>query len=363
VGNCLPALSFFQMKSVFEQVIARFIPSDQLAPAVRSYNAGLADFGGKRWIAYRQEPDDHFRSKIRMAELCEGAVMTDVAVEVPELTPGIESLEDPRLFLHADGLWLAWTSAVYAGTEWTCRQCYGELRATADGWQVVQALAPRYGRNNGHAKEKNWQFFSAGGRLFAQYSPSKVIEIQGDRVIGEWTESPVPWKWGKPSGGTPPVPYAPGQFITFFHAFEFDPIHTRRYNFGALVFEDRPPFRRISCSATPLVIASEDDPLPAGKIWQPLCIFPCGAVRDGDTWTIAAGVNDERIALLTIPESRLMLIGKEIGQLPPEVTVEVVAPIVHRGEILMPPQTPTLPRSTVRDLLERRKVVLIPQPI
>lgn len=348
------------MKPVLDQVPGHFVPTEDLAPAVRAYNASVADFHGRRLMAYRQEPDRHFRSRIRMAELSDGHVIGDRAVEIPEISPGLESLEDPRLFHHDGGLWIAWTAAHYSGTEWTCRQRYGRLDEAGTRWKVAAPLTPQYGRNGGTSKEKNWQFFSAGGgRLFVQYSPSHVIELHGERVIGEWKDKPLPWKWGKPSGGTPPMPFAPGRLITFFHSFEHDPAQARRYNFAALVIEDAPPFRRVSCSAVPLVIASEHDPLPAEKIWQPACIFPCGAVKDGDDWLISAGVNDERIALLRIPESGLMLGAFDFRDLPAEVTVEVVAPITHRGEILMPPEKPTLPRAIAIDLLERRKVILI----
>lgn len=351
------------MKSVLQQVPGSFLPVPGLPPGTRSYNAGMIRHGDRRIIAYRHEPKaggNH--GQLRIAELVDGKLVKDQPIHLQD-TGEREGREDPRLFSHDGRLWIAWTSARYSVEmgEWTCRQLYGELVEKGGKWSVPAVLVPDYGTNTGKAREKNWQFFSVGGELFAQYQPHKVLRISGDQVTGEWSVDPIRWPWGKASGGTPPIPYGDGLLITFFHAFDFDETHARRYNFAALVFEDRPPFRHVAASVVPVVIASEADPLPTGEVWQPLCIFPCGAVADGDGWTVSAGVNDERIVLLHLTAEHLFLQSNNPPPLPPMVDVRIIAPVVLGGEIVMPPASATLPRRTAIELRDRRKIAILPQ--
>jgi predicted GH43/DUF377 family glycosyl hydrolase len=329
-----------------------------LAQASRNYNASVTEHDGRRWMAYRHEPQAGELCQIRIAELDDAwRVHRDELVTIPHSTG--DNLEDPRLFLFLGGLWLAWTAAQYGPKGWTCRQHYGRLERTGEGWHVVQAFAPRFGKNDGKAKEKNWQFFEHGGRLFAQYEPHHVIEIEGDIVRRQWRSRPLPWRWGRPSGGTPPVPFSPGKLITFFHAYEHDANYQRRYNMAALVIEDRPPFRHLAVSAVPLVVASENDRLPDDG-WRPLCVFPCGAFRKpSGAWVVSLGINDMDVGVvsfrphelhLTEPNARPKLTGDT-------ARVRVLRPILAGGNIVVPPAVVEIPRRSAETLIARRSVI------
>lgn len=334
---------------------------DGLAPASRNYNASVTEHEGHRWMAYRHEPQAGELCHIRIAHLGDAwQVLADQMVTIPSTTG--DNLEDPRLFLFRGGLWLAWTAARYGPKGWTCRQLYGRLERTGEGWTVAQAFAPRFGKNDGKAKEKNWQFFEHDGRLFAQYEPHHVIELDGEIVRRQWRGRPLPWRWGRPSGGTPPVPFAPGKLITFFHAYEHDATYQRRYNMAALVFEDRPPFRHLAVSAVPLVVASKNDRLPADG-WRPLCVFPCGAFRKpSGAWVVSIGINDMDVGVvsfrphelhLTEPTARQRLIGDT-------ARVRVLRPILAGGQIVVPPAVVEIPRRSAETLIARRSVIALP---
>lgn len=353
-----PPTGFFfpPMNSITKQAKGIML-RDGLADGPRNYNASIAEFCGRRLMAYRHEPRDGGHCRIRIAELGGGwLVHRDELVTVPESSAG-DNLEDPRLFLLRGNLWLAWTAANYSGKGWTCRQFYGRVERFDGGWRVAQAFAPKFGRNDGKAKEKNWQFFERDGRLFAQYEPHVVIEIDGERVTRKWQTKPLPWRWGRPSGGTPPVPFGPGQLITFFHAYEHDATYQRRYNMAALVFEDRAPFRHVAVSAAPLLVASEADRLPDVG-WRPLCVFPCGAIRESSgAWVVSLGVNDIDVALVSIRD--LMLVHptarpKIVGD---TARVQVIRPIVANGGIITPGAIVTLPRKSAETCLARRSVI------
>src|SRR5690606_11691454 len=96
--------------------------------------------------------------------------VSDSPIDVPVTQPDA-NLEDPRLFAGPGGLWLAWSEANYTvRTHWKCVQRYGKIEHGLDGWAVVNPMTPRYGRNDGSAKEKNWQFFWQDAHLYAVYS-------------------------------------------------------------------------------------------------------------------------------------------------------------------------------------------------
>jgi predicted GH43/DUF377 family glycosyl hydrolase len=341
------------------------LDGDTLTPSVRAYNAAVARFDGRSLMAYRHEPLDRWNCRIHIAELdTAGNVVSDAAIAVPESKDG-ENLEDPRLFHYVGGLWLAWTAADYTARSWKSVQRYGRLVEGPNGWGVNEVFQPVYGMNDGTRKEKNWQFFESDGRLFFQYftSPHVVCEVVGNRVVAEHRSPGIQWAWGKPSGGTPPVPFAPGHLITFFHSYEFHDVFQRRYHAAALVFEDRPPFRQVSYSGFPLLTASEVDPLPAGDKWNPLCVFPCGAVRDGDEWLVSSGVNDCRISLHRFTDEELCLVsvGMNLNSKDPFMRIRVIRTIIVDGHMVLPGEFVTIKRESASDLVRRGRAMPAPE--
>ena len=168
------------------------------------------------------------------------------------------------------------------------------------------------------------------------------------------------WAWGKPSGGTPPIPYAPGQLITFFHAYEFDSQFQRRYNFAALIFEDKPPFKQVAQSVAPLVIASELDPLPSSDGWIPLCVFPCGAVETPTGWDVSSGVNDCRIAIQHFPHGSLKLAPIiQFNSKAPFMKIRILKPIYCDGQIQLPGTVIEVETRVATDAVRRGRAMPI----
>ncbi len=76
---------------------------------------------------------------------------------------------------------------------------------------------------------------------------------------------------------------------------------------SAYVFAAAPPFRPLRISARPLLFGSCKNPVNPEPLsyWQPIVVFPAGAIRRGATWYVSAGVNDFYTTLIEIPQRTL----------------------------------------------------------
>jgi predicted GH43/DUF377 family glycosyl hydrolase len=340
------------------------VDSDRLAPAHRSFNASIVEYGGKRLMAYRSHTLAREWCTLHLATLGQDwQPIDDVQIDVPLINEA-GNLEDPRLFHGPDGsLWLAWTEALYRTGQWTCVQRYGMLYGK--GWSIAQAHTPRYGRNDGSAKEKNWQFFWQGERLFAIYahSPQIVIEIDGENVVNEWRTPGIHWRLGHPSGGTPPVPFNDSHLLTFFHAYKPDNKFHRRYNMAAALIENRPPFAVKFVSDKPLLEASEREPLAPDPRWNPLCVFPCGVIQDGHLWHVSSGVNDCRCAVTSIPNKNLNLAPYVMQITANTVRLKLVANVMLGGYPRRIDEIVEVSKPVAIDLINRKRAVLAPEEV
>ncbi len=340
------------------------VDSERLVPAHRSFNASVIEYSGKRLMAYRSHTLAQKWCSLHIATLGhDWQPVDDRKIDVP-LIHEDGNLEDPRLFHGPAGtLWLAWTEALYTSGKWTCVQRYGQL--VFDRWKVLEAFTPDFGQNDGTSKEKNWQFFFAGEdtdsqRLFAIYahSPHIVIELDGETVVNQWRSPGIHWRFGHPSGGTPPVPFNDNFLITFFHAYKPDNKFHRRYNMAAALIENRPPFAVKYVSDAPLLEASEREPLAPDPRWNPLCIFPCGVIKSGDVWHVSSGVNDCRIAISSIPTKRLNLAPLQMKISGNTVRIKLIGNIMLGGYCRQAGQIVEVSKQVGIDLMQRKRAVL-----
>ncbi len=270
----------------------------------RAFNASICEFRGKLLMAYRVSHHDK-PDTLRIAKLDRETfeVVKDSELNVP-VAEGWGA-EDPRLFVHNDRLHVAWTAADYSRRPWRAAMFYGEV----EGVTVRKAYRPNYGLNLADEREKNWQFWSEGGCLFAQYGPSpqRIIQLDGDKILGEWWSEGFEWGHGKPSGGTPPIRTERGTLISFFHAFVTDPERIRVYNFAAMEFDRVAPFKIRAVSPGPIMVAHDQWPMTTDN-WSPLCVFPSGAIRTDGGYLVSAGINDCGIRLFEISDDEIPLV-------------------------------------------------------
>ena len=343
------------------------IDSNRLVPAHRSFNASIIEYGGKRLMAYRSHTTAQKWCTLHLATLGQDwQPIDDVQIDVPLINEA-GNLEDPRLFHGPNGtLWLAWSEALYLTGQWTCVQRYGKLW----GRKITEAFTPRHGRNDGSAKEKNWQFFWRGAdtdsqRLFAIYShsPQIVIELDGENVVNEWRTPGIHWRFGHPSGGTPPVPFNDGHLLTFFHAYKPDNKFHRRYNMAAALIENRPPFAVKFVSDKPLLEASEREPIAPDPRWNPLCVFSCVVIQERHLWHVSSGVNDCRCAVTSIPNKNLNLAPYVMNITTNTVRLKLISNVILGGYPRRIDEIVEVSKPVAIDLMNRKRAVLAPEEV
>lgn len=231
---------------------------------------------------------------------------------------GTEHHEDARLFLFNGKPHVSYSEmrGYRPGVDYSCVVKYAELRLRGANWDVVEVFQPRYGRNDGRSKEKNWVFFEHDKALYSIYSGGPqhtVIKLDEETVTQVYETAGPAWHFGSVRGGTPPVRLPDGTMMVVFHSSlptEVQPHYVRYYS-GIYTIEGAPPFTPLRCSTRPLMVGSEED---GHKVdprfvegWKPYVVFPCGLVEDGPGWLVSLGVNDWQCAIAKLKPDQLHL--------------------------------------------------------
>lgn len=266
------------------------------------YNPSIIRHDNRLLMAYRWHKTRSPATVISIAELgAKGNIVSNSEVEI-----GDSSIEDPRLFLRGEELWMAWIQSTWPTRPPTCVVMYGRLTYNR-GWKVDQASKPEYGENNGSAMEKNWVPWARGRDLCAIYSSfpeQTVIQLDREKVVEEWKTPGPCWPWGLVKGGTTPMPYR-GKLMRFFHSTldNEPPPWRRRYYTGAMVMEPEPPFEVLDISTKPIIQGSpncEVKPHEAA-FYKGNVVFPAGCIQSNfGKWLVSIGVNDCLSAIAVI---------------------------------------------------------------
>lgn len=198
--------------------------------------------------------------------------------------------EDPRLFRHKGKLHLSyilWNG--YRRTKEWRKASVGFARLNNDTLEVEDKFCPDIpGRNSW---EKNHSYFDYQGETHCVYSsrPHKVLKVLCNSVTDAYeTSAELNWGYGEIRGGASPV-LVGSEYWHFFHGM-LERNRGRLYTLGLICFEAAPPFRITRYTPIPLDIANN----PSRNIDV---IFPGGAVKVGNEWCIAMGVDDDHCEL------------------------------------------------------------------
>jgi hypothetical protein len=221
------------------------------------------------------------------------------------------SHEDMRLFFHPYRLMASCTIARQTKKKQArCITVFGELKRDRKGWHLVNVRQPKYGLNNWRGTEKNWVFFSHENRLYAIYGimdqQQITLELSPSGKVRAIHKTPAPrWAYGEIRGGTFPLLHPSGHRLRFFHsrteergAIKF------RYHLGALLMENKPPFRVVKVIKHPLLSGNEEW-MPGCHHWKPNVVFPCGAKSHHDGYSVFIGVNDAACRFVKLPHNIL----------------------------------------------------------
>ncbi len=317
--------------SIYRQIAAVAVAGREMKPSPRHWNPGLLHYKGKLWMSYRYHMrEEDARCGTAIVELDPRTFQPTGSSQHLALSgpTGKEHHEDARLFLFRGEPHISFTEmrGYMPGVNYTCVIRYAKLKLRGNRWQVVDVFQPRWAANDGRAKEKNWVFFEQGEKLHAVYSTGPqhvVIELDGERVIRDYTTPGAAWSWGALRGGTSPIAQSDGTFLSIFHSSlaTEQPPHFVRYYAGAYTFEGKPPFAPIRISTRPIMAGSEEDGhkvdprFVAG--WKPFVVFPCGLEREGKDWLVSLGVNDWQCAVAHLTTEQLHLAAADGSEIEP----------------------------------------------
>ncbi len=317
--------------SIYKQLDAVQVMGPHLPPSPRHWNCGLIRYKGRLWMSVRYHLGREHASRCAVCMVSLNTKTFQPTAPSQHLNlkavVGDEHFEDARLFLFRGEPWISYTkmTGYRPGHPYTCTMEYARLKLAGNVWHVVETFHPYYGWNNGAAREKNWTFFEYDKQLHAVYSDGqvrRVIQLDGDRVVKEYTSPGAVWSWGPIRGGTPPVPYGKDQMLAIFHSSlptEEAP-HFVRYYGGAYTFQAKPPFAITAISAKPLMVGSEEDGHGIdprySEGWKPFIPFPCGLVPasandPAEGWLVSLGVNDWQCAVGRIKPRQLVMVAPD----------------------------------------------------
>lgn len=317
--------------SIYKQIAAVQVTGKDLKPSPRHWNPGLLRYKGRLWMCYRfhLSREHGSRSATALVPLDKKTFQPTAPSQHLNL-PGVvgdEHFEDARLFMFNGSPHISFTqmTGYRPGVDYKCIMKYARLKLNGNRWLIEEVFWPKFGRNGGESKEKNWSFFEHDGKLYVIYEDAphrRVLRLEGERVVEELQSEGVAWPWGTIRGGAPPVPFGDGKMIALFHSSlptEIAP-HFVRYYGAAYVFEAKPPFRILSVSAKPILAGSEadghgEDPRYSDG-WKPFVVFPCGAVMDGDDMLVSLGVNDWQCAVGRVTPAQFELISPDRADAP-----------------------------------------------
>lgn len=259
------------------------------------FNASIIRWDGRVLLAYRAYRPDNGLTAIYLSTLGKDWMPLGKhwLLDCPSKAKRAR-FEDQRFFVHKKRLWVSCSEVYEIDHGWACCQ---QVFRLDDNLQVDKSLDIHAGHNFKHT-EKNWTFFSKDDRLYCIYDVQKqsVFEVndQTGKVVEWWDNQPrFHWPWGHLRGGNSPEYIEEGQYkgyLTFLHSATAHIWKRRRYSMTAAIINPEAPFNVGWLSGEPLCYGTRAEDFCGSGNGQ--CVFPCGMLLDGDTWHVAAGVND-----------------------------------------------------------------------
>lgn len=264
-------------------------------------NCSFIDYFGKIVFVYRMEGQPFCSyTKIGICELDENfdpLPETNKLLELHSMLKGYSKgfhVEDPRLFIHNDELYLSYCDGYQMGQA----KINPETLEATESFYIKKPHIRR--------TEKNWTFFSHKDKIMSVYqiAPHTIYEMQGANWYLKHTEKlPLNWMWGEPRGGTSPVLTQDG-YLSFFHS-SIETKEGRQYYMGAYLFESEAPFAPLAISKTPIIggqIIDKSIPRLNTGVWV---VFPGGAIKTKDGWAVAFGSNDLECRIINVSDEYL----------------------------------------------------------
>jgi len=286
--------------------IKKVTASPELVTKPGGYNLSMIQHGNSIIATHRYHPERDWKTKIAIYD---GITLSDVIfpAKVSEL-----SQEDARLFHHNGKLMVSYVLATAEFGEFRCVVGYGMLVQREGRWHVDNHCQPEFTGNDYTGLVKNWCPFVHDGKIHFVWGIKDgnqiVIEVDGEKVTKEYRTPAPTWDYGEIRGGV--LLPDKGCFVRFFHSRSGGDLGGEngsfQYHMGALLMDNKPPFRAIKVGNYPIV--SGDERFTPGCFhWKPNVAIPYGAVRNGGEFWVSIGRNDCACEVLKVGFSDLHL--------------------------------------------------------
>ncbi len=164
------------------------------------------------------------------------------------------------------------------------------------------------------AWEKNWVPFAVSPTAVAliySHEPWQVLVLDCNpaastrRFSASHAGPALRWRYGQVRGGTPPVPFGPGRWITFFHSSQV--VGSRKVYFvGACVFGQEAPFQPLLVTRDPLLAAPyRSGAHRFGWRFAGSVLFPLGAQPGEAGYRLLCGIDDGEIGSFLVGHDAL----------------------------------------------------------
>ena len=285
--------------------------SDVPFPCHLAFNAGVAKFNGRYYMAFRY---DTFRDNDRN----KGLIVSGSGLAESDDGLHWKAHEKPISF-HWKGQTLGWVNdarlTVLEGKlylSFCFNSLHGERPGFAewkggDDFEVICLGIPAQ-RNMVlcpyRIDGRYWRLERPVTRrgqydIWASYSTDLIHWGEAELLLGV---EDVPFANFKIGAAAPPLETEEG-FLLFFHAVDNDPAREivypngvkwcSRYTCGAVLLNKKDPFEILAMTRSPLLVPETD--YETGNMdlfWRENVIFPCGAVMEGDTIRLYYGAGD-----------------------------------------------------------------------
>lgn len=293
------------------------VPNESLhAPGGAAFNCSIVEFQGRAHLFYRYTFGASGATRIARCELNDNLMPlpdTIRCLDVPKINARVDTIDDPRVFVMRDRLWMVHVQGHYwKWSRFATSVCVSMLGQ--DG-APHRSFLPRYGQNVNLgvsdetslvASEKNWTPFVRDGELYLAYTlnPLEVLRYdwQTDTVslIGRSRFDQSFWRHGGFLAGGTPLLLRGDEYVGFFHSWtQLLPtrITPRTYHAGYIAISKDPPHRVTRMSERPLLTARPDrarDLRRCRLYRRPNVVFPGGWIERNGEVILSAGWQDCR---------------------------------------------------------------------
>lgn len=228
-----------------------------------------------------------------------------------------EHIQDPRLIMLAQHLYMAYSDLYYTTKGSMRRMCLAEVMTDGARFFVTGPEFLLEFEGEDRKFEKNWVPFVYNDFLLLSYtiSPHKVfLPLFGEgrcTTFSTTKAETTTWKWGEIRGGTQALMIG-DRYLGFFHSSiemksqQSEGNKIPHYFMGAYTFSDNPPFNLMEISPTP-IIGPRFYNGKVHKTWKPLrVVFPGGFIFDDTHIYVAYGRQDHEVWIVKLDRAGLM---------------------------------------------------------